>query len=257
MEKILFLIITFSLSSYSFCLPNFPTNPLIGVIGGSFGNCQAPEQAIVQGVGLAGCSYESLYKKLIKNPILDDQGYRIESAAQGGAATYDIAERGYKGYKNQIDTLVTRTSWFDDTQRLKYVIFTITNDCLHNRGTMTGDPCTQKDIDESITRTVSAVQHALNEGITPIINSYPRYEDIDLELVKNVFGLEWVANEYEYKLLKNTHENILSNIPGVIFIKPWDNFFSTFDGLHPTDLSTQYAANTIAIEIWKNAFYNW
>ena len=251
MNKVFSSIFGCLLGSFSYAQPEFPSNPVIGVIGGSFGSCHAPEESILKGVGFSGCSHEPLDKKLTKNRILDKKGVRVESVAQGGAVTYDIPNQGYLGYQSQIQKLQVRTSWFDGVQRLQYTIFSVVSDCLHNRGTQTGAPCTSKDIESMVGRIHEAASYALKNNITPVINAYPRYEDLDLETVRQAFGLDWVVDENGYNAIASAHENALSEIPGVIYVKPWERNFETIDGLHPKDKSVVSGAKVIAKAILK------
>lgn len=243
----LFLSILMLFFSYTAQAVDWPSNPVIGVIGASFADCDAPEDSPLQGVGYAGCSYEGLAVKLLKHEELDEHGFTVQSSALGGSFSYDVPDTGWKGLSSQYQRLISRTFWFDGVNRLQYLVISIPNDCLHSI------PCGVDDMLNVLIANVKQVAEAAHAaGTTVLINGYPRYEDLDLATVAAVFNLSNIISEDDYKLLKALHEQELSGLPGVIYVRPWEDMFVTIDGLHPNDASVRNAANVIADAILTN-----
>jgi hypothetical protein len=229
-------------------LPNhaveWPTTPVVGVIGASFADCDAPLDSPLLGVGYIGCSYEALAPKLLKHHTLDKLGITVQSVALGGAVSYDVPGTGWKGFVSQYNHLVARTSWLDGVPRLKYLLISIPNDCLHTT------PCTEQDMtDVLIANVKQVVASATQAGTTVFINGYPKWEDLDLNTVAVIFGLSNIISESDYLTLRSLHEQELSGLTGVHYLKPWEEQFVTIDGLHPDDDSVLHAADVIAREI--------
>lgn len=226
---------------------DWPSRSVIGVIGASYADCDAPLDSPLQGVGYAGCSFEGLAVKLLKHEELDESGFTVQSVALGGGMSYDVPGTGWKGFASQYQHLLARTFWFDGVNRLKYLVISIPNDCLHSV------PCTEQDMLDGLIaniKQVAASAHAA--GTTVIVNGYPRWEDLDLAIIAGVFGLSNVIDEAGYNTLSALHEQELSGLPGVLYLRPWDEMFVTIDGLHPVDASVRNAARHIADAILAN-----
>ncbi len=219
----------------------WPTNPVIGVIGASYADCSLPLNTPLAGVGYAGCSYEALEKKLTKNHIIDKMGMTVQSAAQAGSYSYDVAGTDWKGSSSQLHELMMRTFWFFDTeQRLQYLVVSIPNDCLHSI------PCAESDMQSYIDNIKQAVTTATSAGITVIVNGYPEWEGMDLNAAGVAFGLTNLIDEANYKKLSQMHEEQLSAMSGVVYMKVWKDNFATIDGLHPLPANQMEAADRIA-----------
>ncbi|AFY00812.1 hydrolase [Bdellovibrio bacteriovorus] len=219
----------------------WPTNPVIGMIGASFSECAAPENSPLAGMGFAGCSYETLSTALTKNSRITSKKMRVQTLAQGGARSYDIPGTGYRGYVSQINALLTRTQWIDGTNRTKVVVASLMNDCLHTV------PCTTSDIDNVLIEGVrQTAQIASSKGIKLIVTGYPDWQDLNLALIGGIFQLPNLISEQDYNYLKTRFEQQVSQIPGVIYLDVWKHNFKTIDGLHPDEASVEKAADLIA-----------
>lgn len=218
----------------------WPTNPVIGVVGASFADCSLPMNTPLMGVGFAGCSYEALEKKLTKHHELNKMGFSVQSAAQAGSRSHDVPGTGWLGYTSQVGQLNMTTFWFDGVQRLKYLVVSIPNDCLHSL------PCTVMDMQDTIDRVKSATNMATGMGATVLINGYPEWADLDLHAASMVFGLTNLIDEADYLTFTKMHRDQLSVMPGVVYVDAWQDNFSTVDGLHPTVENQVEAADRIA-----------
>ena len=219
---------------------SWPSRPVLGVIGASFATCLAPEDSPLQGVGLAGCSYEGLDVKLLKDPQLQRLDITVQSAAQGGARSYDIVGTGWLGYQSQFQKLVQRTSWFDGVQRLRYLLISTPNDCLHTL------PCSEADRRDGLIANVQAVvEQAQAQGITVLVNAYPDWRDLDLAKAGAIYGITNLIDQADYETLKTLHEQVLSAIPGVVYLHLWQGNFDSPDGLHPGDRNLARAARKV------------
>lgn len=234
---VLSLGVTFSAQAADY---QWPTNPVIGVLGASFADCSLPMNTPLMGIGYAGCSYEALEKKLSKHRELDEMGFTVQSTAQAGSRSHDVEGTGWLGYSSQLQQLNMTTFWFDGVQRLKYLVITIANDCLHSIA------CSENDMQAYVDNIKAAVTTATDSGVTVIINGLPEWEGLDLPAAAVAFGLTNLIGETDYRVLQNMHEMQLMALPGVHYVKVWENNFDTIDGLHPTVASQVEAADRIA-----------
>ena len=197
------------------------------------------------GVGFAGCSYEALEKKLTKHRKLSKMGFTVQSAAQAGSLSHDVPGTDWLGFTSQLEQLNMTTYWFDGVQRLKYLVVSIPNDCLHSL------PCTEQDMQAYIDNIKATVAMATQAGVTVIVNGYPAWKDLDLHATAMAFGLMNLISAEDYNTLSEMHESQLSSIPGVVYLKVWKDNFATVDGLHPVEESQLRAADIIARTIKK------
>ena len=225
---------------------DWPNRSVLGVIGASFADCRAPVDSPLMGVGYAGCSYEALAVKLQKNRLLDALNITVQSTALGGGYSHDVPGTGWNGFLTQYNEMMARTFWFDGVPRLKYLLISIPNDCLHSV------LCSQEQMLNGYIANIKQVANLAGQaGVTVIINGYPEWQDLDMNLAALVFGLNNVIDESNYNILKNLHASELSVLPGVIYITPWKDNFNTIDGLHPKEEHVKTAAKLIAKEIKK------
>ncbi len=227
----------------------WPDNPTIGLIGASLVDPNAPDDSALAQAGIGayiGGSYKGLRYQLTRNHLINNMGFVVQSRAQGGGNSFDIPEQGFKGYDSQLDGLLNATFWFDGQSRLEYIVMDISNDCLHTGGTTDGQPCTPETMTNYVNRLKGVVERAQASGITVIVDGYSHWETIDMELAGNVFSLPWVINETDYRELSRLHKEVLSAIPGVIYLDIWGTHMKTIDGLHPIHKDTKRAASVIA-----------
>ena len=233
----LLLGMTFSAQAFDY---EWPTNPVIGVIGASSVDCSLPLNTPLLGVGFAGCSYEALEKKLTKNKDLQKLGFTIQSTAQAGSRSHDVPGTDWLGYSSQLHQLNMTTTWFDGVQRLKYLVVGIPNDCVHSL------PCTVNDMQATIDNVKQAVSSATQAGVTVMMNAYPDWVDLDLQAAAMAFGLTNIISEEDYVVLTQMHRDQISVMPGVVYVDAWQGNYTTVDGLHPKDVNQIEAAKRIA-----------
>lgn len=228
---------------------SWPKAPVVGVVGGSFGSCQAPIDSPLLGAGLAGCSYESLDVALLRNQRLERHGFTVQSTAQGGARSYDVAGTGWLGYAGQYQQLYARTTWpLDGINRLKYVVVSLPNDCLHSI------PCSEQDIDNMLLHNIVALaDNAATQNVKLIVNAYPAWEDLNLSLTAEQYGLVNMMEEDDYNYLKARHKQVLSAHPNIIYLDVWRHNFDPIDGLHPSKANMRKAAKRITQAILRDA----
>lgn len=227
----------------------WPTTQVVGLVGASFGSCQAPVDSPLLGVGLAGCSFEGLDIALARNRFLEAHNFTVQSAAAGGAYSYDVPGTGWQGYASQYASIYTRSAWpFDGENRLRYVVVSIANDCLHSV------PCSLSDIDNTLIQNVIALADlADSQGVSVIVNGYPSWSDLDLLRAAQIYGLTWTIAEADYELLSTRHRQVLSAHPNVLYLSVWNDNFVSIDGLHPNKDSVTNAARRIARTVINNS----
>lgn len=242
--------------SYAVAQPiSWPEDPTIGLIGASLVEPDAPDASLLAQAGIGayiGGSYRGLKYQLIRDPVIYAMGFLIQSRAQGGATSFDIPEQGFKGYNTQLSGLLNATAWFDGQTRLRYLVISVVNDCLHSGGTTDGMRCTSQTMSAYVHEIKAVIERAQAAGLTVIVGGYPKWETLDMELAGRIFGFPWVINEQEYMLLTTMHRNTLSAMPGVIYLQYWDDRVQTIDGLHPDRRATRRAARRIARAIRRH-----
>lgn len=220
----------------------WPTTRVVGLIGASFGSCQAPLDSPLLGIGLSGCSFEGLDIALTRNRALEAHNFTVQSTAAGGAYSYDVPGTGWQGYASQYETIYTRSAWpFDGHNRMRYVVVSIANDCLHSV------PCSFTEIENILIQNVITLANlADTHGVRVVVNGYPSWSDLDLAKAAQLFGLTWTIAEADYDRLSTRHRQVLSAHPNVIYLNVWNNNFVSIDGLHPNKQSVTKAAHRIA-----------
>jgi hypothetical protein len=99
-------------------------------------------------------------------------------------------------------------------------------------------------------RLIAVGNQARAAGLTPIFDIMPRYNKLDLNLFRSLYGLAWVISEADYNTLRNvTSSRVRSEVSGAVVLDIWKDFVHRDDGLHPTDETSQKAARLIAREL--------
>lgn len=234
--------------------------PLL-VIGASYSNGKTP---ILDGVGPLGGvavglgSYLDLGQALTRNQKLS--GFVINEG-QAGATTFgrvhceptSCAAGEWDSYQYQLETALTRVAVPPAfTQyNAKYVVITLPNDCLHPDAFgvpyQQTAPCTAAQRNSVVDRLIAVGRFAADKGLTPIYTDYPRYNELDLELFRTLYGFPWVINKQDFNDLRTVASNrIQAELPTALFIDPWKNFGHIGDGIHPNPETMVRAANAIA-----------
>ncbi|MES2262240.1 MAG: SGNH/GDSL hydrolase family protein [Pseudomonadota bacterium] len=226
-----------------------------------FNNGIAPQNGRAVGYG----SYLSLGQALTREQQLP--GYIINEAEAGagtftrfqcppGSATCTAAV--WDSYMTQFERALKRVALPPTftSYNAKYVVITISNDCLH-AGAMgvpqpQSMPCTLNDMHATVDRLVALGNFAISKGITPIFDEYPKYEDLDLALFHTSSGVQWVIGEPDYNMLKDlVHSRLAAELPGAIQLDIWKDFTHFGDGLHPNPDTAQKAAKALAKQLKK------
>lgn len=235
--------------------------PLL-LIGASYADGRLPFNdalvAPVFGISVGLGSYLSLGDALIRDSRLP--GYVINEA-QAGATTFDrlgcnpgpgCSAGQWQGYSKQLAKAKARVTVPGTPVILaKYVLITLANDCLHSDAFGVPQnqtaPCTQADMNAYMDRLLAVGRQALNAGLTPIFDIYPAYGDLNLPLMAQVFGLNWVVSEGSYNALRDLQRmRIAAELPGAVMLDMWANFEHMGDGIHPNDKTSRKAAAMIA-----------
>jgi len=241
--------------------------PLL-VIGASYSDARTPFHngiAPQGGRAVNYGSYLSLGEALTRNAQLP--GYIINEAQAGagtfnrlqcppGAATCSAA--AWDSYMTEFKQALARVALPPPTggYNAKYVVVTISNDCLH-AGAMgvpqpTSTPCSYSDMNGTVDRLIELGNFAISKGITPIFDVYPKYEDLNLELFKASAGVAWVIDEQGYNTLRDlVQTRLAAELPDAIQLDIWKNFTHIGDGLHPDPATAKKAAQVLASELKK------
>ncbi len=239
--------------------------PLL-VIGASYSEGKPPFNngiAPFDGNAVGFGSYLSLGEALARNEEL--RGFIINEAQAGastfarqvcspGAATCDAA--GWDSYQTQFLKALTRVALPPSftLYNAKYVVITTPNDCLHS-GAMgvpqpQAQPCTYAQMNAMVDRLVALGNFAFSKGVTPIYDIYPRYENLDLNLFRSLYGLQWVIGAQDYNTLRNLSQSRLkAELPGALVLDIWKDFVHFGDGIHPDYKTARNAARIIVRQL--------
>lgn len=224
-----------------------------------FNNGVAPLGGVSAGLG----SYLSLGQALTRTHSLP--GYVINEAQAGGgtfARPYcapgapSCGPAAWDSYQTQFQKAVARVAYPPsfNTYNAKYVVVTMSNDCLHADAfgipQSQSQPCTPGQMNQTVDRLVALGNDALSKGITPIYDIYPRYDKLDLPLFRSLFGLAWVIGEADYNNLRQlVKTRVPAEVHGAVMLDIWKDFEHLGDGIHPTPKTTRAAAQMIADEL--------
>lgn len=247
-----------------------PSDMPILVIGASYDNGTTPINdalaAPLGGISVNLGSYLGLGDALVRTDSLN--GFVINEA-QAGATTYDRAAClsdyclpiYWQGYEKQFQKALMRVAAPNPANpqqplfyNAKYLVIGIANDCLHADAfgvpQSQSTPCGSAEFNAYVDRLVAVGQQALSVGITPVYTAYPKYENLDLPLAKQLYGLYWIIDEQSFNEMRDLHRNRLAGeLPGAIVVDAWQHFQHMGDGLHPDIKSVVSAARKVAVTI--------
>ena len=239
--------------------------PLL-IVGASYAEGKTPFNngiAPLGGVSVGLGSYLSLGQALTKAPQLP--GYVINEA-QAGATTFarsacapgasTCGPAGWDSYATQLQKALARVGVPPNftTYNAKYVLVITPNDCLHADAfgipQSSSQPCSLAQLNQVADRLIAVGNQARAAGLTPIFDMMPRYNQLDLNLFRSLYGLAWVISEADYNTLRHlTSTRIRAEVPGSLVLDIWKDFANIGDGLHPTPETTRKAAHVIAKEL--------
>lgn len=239
--------------------------PLL-VIGASYSDARTPFHdgiAPQGGRAVNYGSYLSLGAAITRNPQLP--GYVINEA-QAGAGTFQrlqcppgsatCSAAYWDSFMTELQLALKRVALPTGGYNAKYVMITISNDCLH-AGAMgvpqpTSTQCSYSDMNDTVDRLIELGNFAISKGITPVFDVYPKYEDLDLNLFKTSSGVAWVIDEQGYNTLRDlVQSRLAAELPGAIQLDIWKNFTHIGDGLHPNPETAKKAAQVLASALKK------
>jgi hypothetical protein len=239
--------------------------PLL-VIGASYADGRTPFNngiAPLGGIAVGFGSYLSLGQALVRQDSLPG---RVINEAQAGATTFARAAcapgapacgpASWDGYPAQLDKALARVALPPSfsTYNARYVMVSVPNDCLHADAfgipQAQAQPCTPAQLNAVADRLVAVGQAAIARGLVPIFDIHPRYQDLDLPLFRNLYGLAWVIGEADYRALRELCSTRLrAELGGAIVLDLWRDFRHGGDGIHPDEATVRKAARLIAQEI--------
>ncbi len=241
------------------------------VIGASYANGNMPfndqGEAPLDGISIGYGGYLSLGQALVREPLLSGL---VVNEAQAGATTFSRTACnpqcqmgvGWLGYDEQFTRALARVSVVDPvtgevTLNARYLLVTFANDCLHADAfgvpQSATQPCSLAEVDAFIDRLIAVGQRALALGITPVYGVMPRWEDMDLPLSGELFGISWMVDEASYDVLRARHRaRLQAELPGALVLDYWSDFNHGGDGIHPDRRSVLRAARRIAVALLLN-----
>jgi len=247
------------------------TSDAIIIIGSSYANgttrLDDNQLGSLFGLAVASGGYLSLGDALVRDKKLN--GLVINEANVGSTTfnrysclIYECLPYGQLiGYHEQFNNALKRTAIYDPSLpggiagfNAKYLIIDIPNDCIHSDAfgvpQIYTQPCTAEEMYHSAHHVIDVALHAESLGMTVIIPILPRYEDLDLALVKQQLGLLWVVNKPQYnKVRKNYTENLKTALVNSKIIDLWGKFQHRGDGIHPNRKTVTNAAQRISTMI--------
>lgn len=268
MENSMFKVLLFSLFSLLTFVVHASNKEPILVIGASFSTAKTPFNdgltSPFYGIAVNNGNYLSLGAALIRNPSLS--GLVINEAEVGATisgrygCTNEVCGNGYfESYETQLDRALMRVVFLGEEEKYnsKYVVITITNDCFHSLSQDVpgnySEPCDESDMMSYIDGLIAVGQKALNKGITPIFDQYPKYSDLDIPFFQEYYGYRWVIDKKSYNKLRRLHKKRLKEeLPDAYVVNIWKNYSYIVDGLHPDRRTVKLAAKEIAKIINRN-----
>lgn len=242
------------------------------VIGASYGNSVTPINdnllGPLGGISLGLGSNISLGDALTRNRLLS--GYVINEA-RGGSTTFDRIgcnpvcnpATQWQGYDKQLTKALMRITLNDavtgevTARNGKYVIITMPNDCLHADAfgveQQDSTPCTPAQVNQFVDYMVALGQRVLDAGLIPIFPIRPAYDDLDLPLSGQLFGLAWMIDRTTYEAIGLAQQTrIAAELPGAVQLNIWQGFTHLGDGTHPNEATVKHAAQKIAVYIQQH-----
>lgn len=265
LKKWLVLVVSLLCLQKSFAADPASQLPLL-VIGASYSEGKTPFNNGIAPLGGASVrfgSFLSLGEALTRNDELP--GFVINEA-QAGATTFArhacppgaavCGAAGWDSYQTQFQKALTRVVLPPSfTQyNAKYVVITTSNDCLHS-GAMgvpqsQAQPCSYAQMNATVDRLVALGNFAFSKGIIPVYDVYPRYENLDLNLFRSLYGQLWVIGAQDYNTLRDLSQSRLkAELPGALVLDIWKDFVHIGDGIHPDYKTARNAARIIARQL--------
>jgi hypothetical protein len=245
-----------------------PSQAPLLVIGASYSEGKTPYNNGVAPLGGASVglgAYLSLGQALTRT---DNLPGAVINEGQAGGGTFArpacapgsnvCGPAGWDSYQTQLDHATARVALPPSFTQLnaKYVVITMSNDCLHSDAfgvpQSQAQPCSLAQMNQTVDRLVALGNAALARGLTPIYDVHPDYHRLDLPLFRSLFGLVWVIDEASYNTLRDLQRSRLqAELPNAIVLDIWKDFVHIGDGIHPNPDTARKAARLIANELMK------
>jgi len=260
--------LTWKLDSYGIVEPASSNTTALLMIGASYesGKTRIDDDylASLNGIAVGAGSYMALGDAYIRektsNGLLVNQANVGNTTFDRLSCLYDSCLLGGEmfGYDEQFERALQRVTISNienptkiDGYNAKYLFIGISNDCIHSDAfgipQKETNPCELEEINETIDRIIEVANKASDLDITPIIALHPESHTLNLPFVKKALNFEWVANEYEYNLLRNEYSRRLkTETNNAIILDIWENFEHRGDGIHPSKQTVMKAAKKLA-----------
>ncbi len=236
------------------------------VIGASLENSVTPiDDNLIGpwgGYAVNSGSYLSLGEALVRTKELN--GFVINQAEAGATSFarlrcgwYGCMTLGWQGYDVQFQKALSRVAITNPQNPAQivgynadYIFIGFPNDCLHS-GAMgipqsQTAPCTVSELNDVIDRLKTVAENALALGITPIFDTIPQYNVLDLPYFRQRSNLIWAISEEDLDTYRDLHRTRIQNeIPEALLVDTWEGM-ENIDGIHPTPESAERAAKRVA-----------
>lgn len=238
--KLLILLLLIGSKAMAFEV-SFLDEPVVGLVGASLANAKAHDLSPFQGGSYNNGAY------LDMGDALTREGYHVLNHAEGGATSYDqFNENGelmWTGIQKQTEKCLAYSELWPD--RVKVIVFTLLNDCLHSV------PCGIEGMDAFLNRVYGAALTANGAGKHVIINALPEWESLRLaDAMAFYFGPGWYTiSEEDYLILQAKQKAKFENVDWISFIYPWAGADVPMDGLHFDAPDMKKAAHIVSKEI--------
>ena len=248
--KLFLLFAAFTIPVSSSALePDWPQNPVLGLIGASFVNNQTPHDSIFGGFATAGGAYLDLETALNQSVAFVLSGVRTANEAQAAAFSFDLDATGTLGYQSQFDRVLNQTfspleAVEQPAGKLKVLYIGLMNDCLHAQTCNYNFSLLTNNIQ-------GAIDYARGMDLPVIITGYPEYDDFDGDLYVDTYaplGVKRFISEAEYNELKSVHRDAFEDQEGVTYVNLYEGG-RTIDGIHWDAKTMRRAAKRLTIAV--------
>lgn len=223
------------------------------------------------GLAVGSGAYLSLGDALIRERKLNGL---VVNEASVGSTTFDrfscakndcLTFGRLLGYETQFKNALTRTAIYNpaspgeiSSYNAKYLLIGFPNDCIHSDSfgipQVDTQPCSLSKIHQSVDIIIKIAKKAEYLGITVIIPILPKYKDLNLNILKQGLGLQWVASEQDYSEIRSIYKERFKNeLANALIINIWKKFKHRGDGIHPNRKTMKMASRKIAKVINKHA----
>ncbi len=244
------------------------TDDAVLIIGASYvnGTTRLDDKQLgsLGGLAVGSGSYLSLGDALVRQKRLNGL---VVNEGSVGSTTFDrfscldnqcLPFGKLLGYEKQFENALKRSAVYDPENpglisryNTKYLVIGTANDCIHSDAfgipQNQTQPCSMSEINSMIDIIIGIARSADELGIKVIIPLFPKYEDLDLEVLRQGLGFHWVIDEVQYNLLRDTYRQRLeTELENAYIVDVWKKFTHRGDGIHPDRKTVKKAARKVA-----------